>query len=355
MKKINNILVLRFRRIGDAVLSSALCSSLRKTFPDAKIDYVLNAEIAPLFENHPDIDRIITFKSEEMKSSKTYLKKVWSIMHSVKYDIIIDTRATVKTMWFSLFSLSTSYRIGKKKAYNIFVHNHRINLDKKEDEVASTLKLLSPLEKKFEVCYEPNFKLYVTPEEKETFRKSMIDCGINFSKPVIICAVTARLTYKAWNMERMKQLLQLIINNYDVQLIFNYGGKDEKKSAIDLHKEMNNHSNIFTNIEAHNLRELAAMLENSNFFFGNEGGPRHISQAFDIPSLAIYPPNIDKEEWLPNQSEFFQGIEVADISDKAKNKDLSYSEKFDFIIVETVWQKLKLMLDKYFADSKILG
>ena len=61
MKEINKIIVLRFRRVGDAVISTVLCSSLKKTFPKARIDYVLNENIAPLFENHPDIDKIIRF------------------------------------------------------------------------------------------------------------------------------------------------------------------------------------------------------------------------------------------------------------------------------------------------------
>ena len=66
MKQIDKILVIRFRRVGDAVLSSVLCSSLKQSFPQATIDYVLNEGIAPLFEKHPDIDHIIPFKESEM-------------------------------------------------------------------------------------------------------------------------------------------------------------------------------------------------------------------------------------------------------------------------------------------------
>ena len=50
---VKKVLVIRFRRIGDAVLSVVICSSIRKSFPEAEIHYVLNDHIAPLFENHP--------------------------------------------------------------------------------------------------------------------------------------------------------------------------------------------------------------------------------------------------------------------------------------------------------------
>jgi heptosyltransferase-2 len=347
MKEIKKIIILRFRRVGDSVLSSTLCSSLRKTFPDAQIDYVLNEDIGVLFEKHPDIDRIITFKQEEMKDRWAYLKKVRRIMRSGKYDLIVDTRSTVKTLWFSLFSLSTPYRIGRRKSYNCLLQNYRPETAINDDETGRTLRLLSPLEKAYDVKYDRIFKLCVSPEEKETFRRRMEEKGIDFSKPVIVCAVTARLTYKVWDMERIRQVLQRIIDQYDAQLIFNFGGKEEEAAAVRLQDDMDNHPRIFTNIKACNLRELSAMLANADFFFGNEGGPRHISQAFNIPSFAIYPPSVDKKQWLPNACERFQGIEVADISEKALDNTLSFNEKFNLLTADIVWEHLNPMLHNY--------
>ena len=346
-KEINRIIVLRFRRVGDAVISSVLCSSLKKTFPKAGIDYVLNEDIAPLFKNHPGIDKIICFSKEEMSTFPAYIAKVKRIMKEGKYDMIVDTRSTVKTLWFSFFSMKTPFRIGKKKAYNPVFHNYRTPVEGVTDEVTKTLTLLKPLEKLFDIQYERNFKLYVTDKEKEYFRIRMTEGDIDFSRPVIICAVSARLKHKIWNPDKMKSVFWKIIEKYNAQLIFNYGGKDEKNFALLLHREMDNHRNIFTNIEANNLRELAAMFTLADFFVGNEGGPRHIAQSFNVPGFAIYPPGISKAAWLPNASERFQGIEPADISHQANNPGLSFSEKFDFITVEAVWERLDPMLEKF--------
>ena len=75
---VKKVLVIRFRRIGDAVLSVVICSSIRKSFPEAEIHYVLNDHIAPLFENHPDIDKIITFSDEENNHFFKYLRNIVS-------------------------------------------------------------------------------------------------------------------------------------------------------------------------------------------------------------------------------------------------------------------------------------
>lgn len=50
MKPIKRILIIRFRQIGDSILAVALCSTLKKSFPDAEIHFVLNKNIAPLYE-----------------------------------------------------------------------------------------------------------------------------------------------------------------------------------------------------------------------------------------------------------------------------------------------------------------
>jgi len=352
-KPVNKIIVLRFRRVGDAVLTTAVCSSLRKTFPDATIDYVLNADIAPLFENHPDIDRIIPFANEEMSHWNTYLRKVRQIMSSGKYDLIVDTRATVKTLWFSLFSLQTPYRLGRKKVYNRFLQNYRIKEPCAGDKISHLLSLLHPLEKRFKVSFATDFRLYVTPEEQAAFRIEMKNAGIDFSKPVITCAIATRLSYKVWDGEKMRRILERIIERYDAQLIFNFSGKEEEAVAVQLHNRMNNHPRVFTNVKAGNLRELASMISLSDFFFGNEGGPRHISQALGIPSFAVYPPSASKEVWLPGADERFQGIEPADISEeKAKDPNVSFASKFELLTVDNVWEKLEPMLEKYIKIKK---
>ncbi|MDR2414228.1 MAG: glycosyltransferase family 9 protein [Odoribacteraceae bacterium] len=345
---IKRILVTRFRRVGDSVLSVVLCSSLRKTFPGATIDYVLNDNIAPLFEGHPGIDRLITFSREETRGTLAYIKKARRVAREGRYDLIVDPRSTLRTLWFALFSLASPWRIGRKKRYNLLLHNYRVELQVKDkDEVERTLLLLSPLERVVDVVYDREFKLYLSPGEKAEARCSMERQGVDFSRPVIVCAVATQLPYKAWDLDRTRQVLSRVIETYDARLIFNYSGKVEEETARRLYRMMNNHRNISINVNAPTLRGLAAMIANADFFFGNEGGPRHISQALDVPSLAIYPPHISKEKWLPNASDRFQGIQPRDLSDAAFDKRLSYLEQYDFVTVDAVWKRLKPMLDTY--------
>lgn len=343
---IKKILVIRFRRVGDAVLGTALCTSLRNTFPNAEIHYLLNTHIAALYDSHPDIDKVITFDNSDDKSLFRYVRRVWSIVRANKYDVIIDMRGTVRTLLFSLFSLRTLYRIGTKKSYTFFALNYPVDnrADRSKNMIQHNLEFLKPLEEIADVKYCKDFKLYVSAAEKQNFRSYMEASGINFSRPVILAAVSARLQHKIWDKEKMKVVLQNIIADYDVQIIFNFVNA-EREFAVKLHAEMNNHPQIFTNIEANNLRDLCALSVNCDFFFGNEGGARHLAQALDIPSFAIFPPKISKARWLPNQGDRFAGISPDDFYSKDDQKAMSYEQRFSCITSDRVWAQLKPMLD----------
>ena len=146
---IKKILIIRFRQIGDSILAAAMCSSLKRSFPNAQIHIVLNERISPIFHNHPDIDKIISFTPKENEKFFLYLGKIWNVMRAEKYDVIIDMRSTIRTLIFSLFSLGTPIRIGKKKKYTnsgtvsqILCYTLRIQIDELKKNIYIYIKHL---------------------------------------------------------------------------------------------------------------------------------------------------------------------------------------------------------------------
>ena len=347
-EEIRKVLIILYRRVGDSILALSLCHTLRQNFPEAEIDYVLDENIAPLYWNHPDIDNLILFSHKEKHSLLKYLRKVWKVTHAKHYDVIIDLRSTIQTLWFSLFSLGTPYRIGRKKSYNAFLQNYRLNITKNVDMVQQNLQLLSPLNKIKPIELHSSFRMYVSDEEKQSFRQYMAKQGVDFSKPVILVAVATRIVGKGWNTKRMAQVLSRIVEKYDAQLIFNFGNDYERRIAEAVKEDMGNDPRVFTTVEAHNLRELLQMVANCNFFFGNEGGPRHLAHALDVPSFAIFPPHIDKTTWLPQNDGHHQGISLDDVGAREKVTDnMSITEQFDLLTVDDVWTHADKMLSEY--------
>ena len=145
----------------------------------------------------------------------------------------------------------------------------------------------------------------------------------------------------------MKEILYRIIQRYDAQLIFNYS-REEKAAALTLYEDMGKDEHIFIDIEADSLRKLVSMLETADFFFGNEGGPRHIAQACHLPGLAIYPPWVELPRWLPSNDPRYQSVSSFDMFPGQVIEGRTEKELFDLLSVEYVWERLQPMMDEVF-------
>ena len=54
------VLIVTLRRLGDVLLTTPLVRSVRRGFPDARVDMLVFAGSERILEGNPDIDRIIT-------------------------------------------------------------------------------------------------------------------------------------------------------------------------------------------------------------------------------------------------------------------------------------------------------
>jgi len=348
-----NILVIRFRQMGDAILSTALLNTLRHNFPDAQIHFVLNERIAPLFKGHPSVDRFITFTDDERHHSLTYIRRVWRIVHETHYDIIIDMRSTVNTMLFSLFSPTSKYRIGMDKGYTKMVFNHTIapcanqySMVEYDTRYTLPLQSLRPIEPVYA------FTLHITDEERQSFGAYLTSQGIDLSRPVMLANVTAKLASKVWMEDRMVWVLSRFLEQYpDYQIIFNYAPGQEEENARRMYAQMGKPQQVFIDVQAHSSRELVAMSSFMTLFFGNEGGARHIAQAAGCPSLAICAPENSKKVWIPQTQVLAEGISPVDtlaahqLTEQAYQQ-LSREEKYGLLTQEYVWGRLQSFMQK---------
>ncbi len=342
--EVKHILVIRFRQMGDAVLATPMLNALRTNYPEAQIDFVLNKRIAPLFEGHPAVSRLLTFTDDERHHPLTYIKKVWQTVHRTRYDVIIDMRSTVNTVLFALFAPLTPCRIGIRKPYTRFIFNHRFpGCEDDESMTDHNLRLLSPLGIE---GADKAITLHITEQEQRDFRTYMQAQGIDFSRPVMLAGVTAKLATKTWAEDRMTEVLRRFTAKHpEVQVVFNYAPGQEAENARRIYARLPDSTAVFLNIEARSMRQLAAMAANSTFYFGNEGGARHIVQAMGRPSLVVCSPMASKRTWLPECDEPLTcGIAPSDIDPQAARLD--YAGQYALITTDRVWTALQAFYEQ---------
>lgn len=338
------ILIVRFRQMGDTILATCLFSTLRKTLPDATIDLILNERIAPLFQGHPALSNIITFSEKERHAPLVYIRKIWRIMRQGHYTIVIDMRSTINTLPFALFS-GACFRLGTKKWYNRWIHNYRYE-GQMESMIDHNLHLIAPLNAIRPLQYVRTISLSITEGEKTAFRQYLLDKGIDFSRPVVVVGATAKCEDKRWPEDKMVALIDLFVERYPrAQVIFNYAPGEEERLARNIFARLSCRQSVRLDIQARSSRELLAMATFTNFYFGNEGGARHIMHAAGVPSFVICAPNCEKTVWLPKDGTPTDGIEAADVVTREQLNTMSRAQQYVVISVEETWKRMDAFIN----------
>ena len=82
---ITSILLVRFSSIGDVLLTTSVIRAVRRTWPDARISFLVKERFAPLLRDNPHLDEIITISDSgglsELKSLAGSLKqRNWTLL-----------------------------------------------------------------------------------------------------------------------------------------------------------------------------------------------------------------------------------------------------------------------------------
>jgi ADP-heptose:LPS heptosyltransferase len=103
-----NILLIKPSSLGDVVMALPALSALRRSFPQARIHWLIRPEFAPLIEGHPHVDEIILF-------DRKFLAKAWhnaaagrgllslvSELRHRRFDAVLDLQGLfVPACWFA--------------------------------------------------------------------------------------------------------------------------------------------------------------------------------------------------------------------------------------------------------------
>jgi heptosyltransferase-2 len=357
MKNKQKILVIRLKQIGDALLSLPVCNSLRATYPDAQIDYLVYQHIKPLLEGQPAIDRILTITPQERDNKGLYFKKMrW--LRQQGYDTVLDMinvpiSATTARLTGAEQILGFDKKRWRKYLYKTAVkHDDVIG----EDTVSKKLAILSGLNEQAKLVKE--WQLVFSEQEKATVKQRMQAAGVDFERPVFFIAATSRKSSKFWPNDYVVEVLNHLKAKHKAQLVFNWIPGPEGDFVKETVAQLDDQNNVFADI-AFNLRELAVAISLSDFFFGNDGGPNHMAVGSGVPSLAIFSPAHEKENWLPAGKAQHQGICIKDalqITEQQRRAILKEIKQdlngyYRKISPNLVIQRLDEMVDNYLELS----
>jgi ADP-heptose:LPS heptosyltransferase len=90
VKAFRRFLVIPDIHIGDAVLTQPALTAVRDFFPDAEVDYVVNAAVAPLIEGHPEATRVLPMFSGGSFPSPEDVAGLRELIRKGRYDLCLS-------------------------------------------------------------------------------------------------------------------------------------------------------------------------------------------------------------------------------------------------------------------------
>ncbi len=326
-EKIKKILIIKLRGIGDVVLSTIVIDNLRKDFPKAQIDYLVEAPSQPGLSGLKEIKQVLIF------DRKNFWKKVSLILQirKIKYDLVLDFFTNPSTALVTFFS-GAKFRVGfpyrgRKYAYNLFGPAERGKYHSAVLHI-ETLKLIG-LNSSYRQLY-----YYISPSALRVAEKYLRDSFIENNFVVGICP-TGGWASKKCDPIKFAEIAKAVVNKFNAK-IFIIWGKSDEEDAFKIQSLIGDKAMIAPETT---IQELAALIARCKILIANDSGPMHIATSVGTPVLGLFGPTSpfmqgpygEMHEWVrlddldciecnllvcPKQHECFRDLSIDKVLDK---------------------------------------
>jgi heptosyltransferase III len=293
-EKVQKILIIKLRGIGDVILSTVVLNNLQKDFPSAEIHFLTEPPSLPALEKIPAIKSILLFKKERFLSGLILIFQVFFN----RYDLIFDFYANPRTALITFLSRA-KYRAGfpyrgRSYAYNLKgpIVRDKFHAAQLHLEFLKEIGLTNSIQ-------ELHFGL---SDDDNLFAKLFFDDKFSKTDFVVGLSPSGGWQSKKCDPVKFAEIGDAIINKYHAKILILWGPGDNKE-ALEISKLMKNKIVLAPLTD---IRKMAALIKNCNMIVANDSGPMHIATAVKTPTLSLHGPTNpklqgpfgDKHEWV---------------------------------------------------------
>jgi len=292
--KARKILVIKFRHIGDVLLTSPLISTLKHAHPGNRVSVAVKPGTEAMLEGHQDLDQLFILPARETTESKShflkrYLQWIWKLRKE-RFDVAINTTEGDRGIILSYLA-GAKIRVGLLKEKDekwwrrSMINYPAFSLPGRNHTVIRNLALANLLT----TNYRYKVALIFSNNDLDSVRNLLISAGWLEGQPLIHIHPTSRWLFKCWKDEYMAEVIDwLETNSYRVAL-----------TAAPIDAELQRVKNILCHCKLHpislagrlTLKQMTALSSISNLFFGVDSAPMHIAASQNTPTIALFGPS----------------------------------------------------------------
>lgn len=284
-----NILIIKPSALGDIVHTLPALSSLRKSFPQAKITWLIRKQFSPFLDCVPGVhDRILFdrkqlgqwwYSPEAFSAFRVFLQDI----RRGEFDLVIDFQGLFRTAFFA-FATHSSRRIGMRVAreFASLFYTHRIAQPQQSYHVVDYYNAMVSAAGSEVLSTEGQI---IPPEEaSQALRRQLGEMGIADKSYAVLVPGSAHHS-KCWPAERFSRLADKIAKELNFAVLI-AGSASEQALA---EKVLRGASVPVFNLAGRTtIPELVALLGGAKLVVSNDTGPGHIAQAMRVPTVLIF-------------------------------------------------------------------
>lgn len=287
----SNILIIRLSAIGDVVMASPLIGSFRRTYPEARISWLVDDGSKDILLGHPDIDEIIIWPRSAWRSllrEKRLLKLAGEITafmgdlrRKPRFDLVLDAQGLLKSGFWA-FVTGAKERIGLGSAEGSRYFMTRV-IDLKEPDGRISFHYLQCAEELG--LHAGDFRMSLaTGGEEDRFALEFAEEFRVEDGYAALCPFTTR-PQKHWRPERWSEIIGRLSENYGLTSVL-LGGPGDQATADDISAHVNRETvNL---VGKTTLKQVAAIIKHASLLIGVDTGLTHMGTAFLVPTVALF-------------------------------------------------------------------
>jgi len=285
MDKKMKILLVRNDNLGDLICTTPAIEALRKKYPKAQIDIVVNSYNFLGIRNNPFVDNVYVYtKPKHKKKLKDKLQalfgkiKIFNQIRNQNYDVSIVFRSEYSPSAEQFSNISkANLRIGVKDEKGRDKFTYHVTPDNNKHEIEFCYDFLKPLEVEY-----GEEKPYFFVEDEFVKKYEHLKGAIHFH-------ISSRLEENRYPKEKFKEVIDAL--KYDNIII-----TAEPKDFSDAKWLESNTNAKF--IKTDSLLDLAGIIKNDKLFVTLDGGALHIAPALEVKTIAISG-KTNMNKWYP--------------------------------------------------------
>jgi len=306
-QNVKKILVLKFRHIGDVLLIVPTIRALKETFPDASVSVAVNAGTEEVLAGLELIDELIIFDRsvKKLPALKKLSRETGFIrdMRRRNFDMTVDLTSGDRAAILSFLS-GARYRLANDPGTRgfwgkRFLYTHIARIDSSKHMVLQNLDVVN----QFGISADNrDVDFFISDEAKEKVRRLFKEKGIKKDDRVVHIHPVSRWMFKCWDDAYMAEVIDWMCRK-GMKVVLTCAPEKHERERLDtilslLPEETRSSGNIVNISGRTTIKELAAISDAADIFFGVDSAPMHIAAAVKTPVVALFGPT-GESTWGP--------------------------------------------------------